>query len=231
MAAIAGCTNLDGSTNRTGTGALIGAGVGAIAGRAIDGGGTAGTIIGGAVGNIAGAAIGATLDRQHRELEQALGGSGATVVNTGNQLVVTLPEAITFDTGSATVHPDYVDEIALVARSLRDNPNSTVQVIGHTDNVGSHRLQPGPERAAGRGGRGDPDLNGVEVWRVQTVGRGYNQPVASNDTPGGRAQNRRVEIVITPTDARPDASLLREGQSGRCTASSLLPSGSRRKAA
>ena len=41
--------------------------------------------------------------------------------------------------------------------------------------------------------------NGVEAWRVQTTGRGYNQPVASNDTPGGRAQNRRVEIVITPT--------------------------------
>ena len=84
VAAIAGCTNPDGSANRTGTGALIGTGVGALAGRAIDDGGTAGTIIGGVVGNIAGAAIGATLDRQHRQLEQGLAGSGATVVNTGN---------------------------------------------------------------------------------------------------------------------------------------------------
>ena len=65
------------------------------------------------------------------------------MVNTGNQLVVTLPEAITFDTDSAIVHPEYVDEIAFVARSLRDNPNSTVQVIGHTDNTGSTALQPG----------------------------------------------------------------------------------------
>ena len=59
------------------------------------------------------------------------------MVNTGNQLVVTLPESITFDIDSAIVHPEYVDEIAFVARSLRDNPNSTVQVIGHTDNIGS----------------------------------------------------------------------------------------------
>ena len=59
------------------------------------------------------------------------------MVNTGNQLVVTLPESITFDTGSAIVHADYADEIALVARSLRDNPNSTVLVVGHTDNVGA----------------------------------------------------------------------------------------------
>jgi outer membrane protein OmpA-like peptidoglycan-associated protein len=199
VAAIAGCTNLDGSTSRTGTGALIGTGVGALAGRVIDNGGTTGTIIGGVAGNIAGAAIGASLDRQHRELEQSLGGSGATIVNTGNQLVVTLPEAITFDTGSATVHPDYVDEIALVARSLRDNPNSTVQVIGHTDNVGSTVYNQGLSERRAAAVAAILTSNGVETWRVQTTGRGYHQPVASNDTPGGRAQNRRVEIVITPT--------------------------------
>ena len=200
VAAIAGCTNLDGSANRTGTGALIGTGVGALAGRAIDGGGTAGRIVGGAVGTIAGAAIGAALDRQHRQLEQGLAGSGATVVNTGNTLVVTLPEAITFDIDSAVVHPDYVDEIAFIARSLRDNPSSTVQVIGHTDNTGStaHNQALSERRAASVAAI--LTGNGVETWRVRTAGVGYSQPIASNDTPGGRAQNRRVEIVITPTE-------------------------------
>src|SRR6187551_2394085 len=110
---VAGCTNLDGSANRTGTGALIGAGTGALIGNAIDNS-TTGRIVGGAVGAIAGGSIGAALDQQHRQLQQDLGGTGATVVNTGNQLVVTLPESITFDTGSAIVHPDYADEIALV---------------------------------------------------------------------------------------------------------------------
>jgi outer membrane protein OmpA-like peptidoglycan-associated protein len=199
LVAIAGCSNLDGSSNRTATGGLVGAGAGAIVGRAIDGGGRTGTIVGGAVGSIAGAAIGATLDRQHRELEASLGGSGATVVNTGTQLVVTLPESITFDTGSAIVHPDYVDEIALVARSLRDNPASSVLVVGHTDNVGSTDYnQALSERRAAAVAQillG----NGVAATRVGTVGRGYSEPVASNETPGGRAQNRRVAIVITPT--------------------------------
>jgi outer membrane protein OmpA-like peptidoglycan-associated protein len=197
VAAITGCTNMDGTPNRTATGGVIGAGTGALIGNLFDDG--TGAVVGGAIGSIAGAAIGASLDRQQRELEQSLGGTGATVVNTGNQLVVTLPEAITFDTGSSTVHPDYIDEIALVARSLRDNPNSTVQVIGHTDDVGAtdYNQRLSERRAAAVAAI--LTSNGVDAWRVQTAGRGYHQPVASNDTPGGRAQNRRVEIVITPS--------------------------------
>jgi outer membrane protein OmpA-like peptidoglycan-associated protein len=197
-AAIAGCTNMDGTPNRTATGGLIGAGTGALIGDLLDD--DAGAVVGGALGSVAGAAIGAHLDRQQRELEAALGGTGATVVNTGQQLVVTLPEAITFDVDSATVEPGFVDEIALVAGSLRDNPASTVRVIGHTDNTGStaHNQALSERRAAAVAGI--LTGNGVEAWRVQTAGVGYGQPVASNDTPGGRAQNRRVEIVITPTE-------------------------------
>jgi outer membrane protein OmpA-like peptidoglycan-associated protein len=199
VTAIVGCTNIDGSSNRTATGGLLGAGTGALIGRAIDGGGTGGTIVGGAIGSIAGAAIGATLDRQHRELEQGLAGSGATVVNTGDQLVVTLPEAITFDVDSAVVHPEYVDEIGFIGRNLSDNPGSTVRVVGHTDSTGStaHNQGLSERRAAAVAAILTGD--GVAPARVQTTGVGYAQPVASNDTPGGRAQNRRVEIVITPT--------------------------------
>jgi outer membrane protein OmpA-like peptidoglycan-associated protein len=194
VAAIAGCTNMDGTPNRTATGGLVGAGTGALIGNLFDDG--TGAVVGGALGSIAGAAIGASLDRQQRELEQSLGGSGATVVNAGNQLVVTLPEAITFDTGSSTVHPDYVDEVAL---SLRDNPNSTVQVIGHTDDVGATAYNQALSERRAAAVATILTSNGVETWRVQPVGRGYHQPVASNDTPGGRSQNRRVEVVITPT--------------------------------
>lgn len=199
-AALVACTNLDGSANRTGTGALIGAGVGTVAGNLIGGDSTS-RVIGGAVGTIVGGTIGAALDRQHRQLEEGLAGSGATVVNTGNQLVVTLPESITFDVDSAVVHADYVDEIAFVARSLRDNPNSTVRVIGHTDNTGSTAHNPALSERRAAAVAAILTGNGVQPGRVQTAGVGYNQPIASNDTPGGRAQNRRVEIVITPTDA------------------------------
>lgn len=197
-AALAGCTNLDGSSNRTGTGALIGAGTGALIGNAIDNS-TTGRIVGGAVGAIAGGTIGAALDRQHQQLSQDLQGSGATVVNTGSQLVVTLPSSITFDTGSSIVHPEYVAEIAKVARSLNDNPASTVLVVGHTDNVGAADYNQALSERRAASVAQILTANGVAAARVGTAGRGFSQPVASNDTPGGRAQNRRVEIIITPT--------------------------------
>jgi outer membrane protein OmpA-like peptidoglycan-associated protein len=197
-AVVSGCTNLDGSTSRQNTGALIGAGAGALVGNLI-GGNTAGTLAGAAVGGIAGTAIGADLDRQQRELQQSMGDSGATVVNTGNQLVVTLPESITFDTGSSIVQAEYVDEIALVARSLRDNPNSTVLVVGHTDNVGNTAYNQALSERRAASVAQILLANSVAPARVNTTGLGYSQPVASNDTPGGRAQNRRVEIIITPT--------------------------------
>ena len=80
------------------------------------------------------------------------------------------------------MHPDYVDEVALVARSLRDNPNSTVLVVGHTDNVGrTDYNQALSERRAGSVAAilsGD----GVEGWRLQTVGRGFE--------PAGRLQRQ-----------------------------------------
>lgn len=196
--AIAGCTNMDGSSNRTGTGALLGAGAGALIGNAVDNS-TTGRIVGGAVGAIAGGTVGAMLDRQHQQLTQDLQGTGATVVNTGSQLVVTLPEAITFDTGSAIVHPDYVGEIAKVARTLNENPASTILVVGHTDNVGSAAYNQALSERRAAAVAQILTSNGVAAARVGTAGRGYSQPVASNDTPGGRAQNRRVEIIITPT--------------------------------
>jgi outer membrane protein OmpA-like peptidoglycan-associated protein len=197
--AMAACSNMDGTSNRTATGGLLGAGAGALIGRAIDGGGTTGTLVGGALGSMAGAAIGASLDQQAKDLQAGLGDSGATVKNTGSQLIVTLPEAITFDVDSATVHQDYVDEIAFVARSLRDNPASNIQVVGHTDNTGSAAHNQGlSERRADAVTKILTD-NGVASMRITASGVGFNQPVASNDTPGGRAQNRRVEIIITPT--------------------------------
>ena len=149
---IAGCTNLDGSANRTGTGGLVGAGAGALIGRAIDGGGTTGTLVGGAVGSIAGAAIGATLDRQHRELEQGLAGSRR---DRGQHRQPARRHAARVDhLRHRQRHraPRLRRRDRLVARSLRDNPNSTVLVVGHTDNVGATDYnQALSERRAGVG--------------------------------------------------------------------------------
>ena len=198
--AMAGCTNLDGSANNTATGGLIGAGAGAVIGRAIDGGGRPGRW----------SAARSAAWPAPRSARRSTGSSGSSrpgcraaarrSSNTGNQLVVTLPESITFDSDSAVVHPDYVDEIAFVARSLREHP----ELDGPGDRAyRQHRRRPPTTRRSASSA--PPSVaailtqNGVASGRVQTAGVGYAQPVASNDTPGGRAQNRRVQIIITPT--------------------------------
>lgn len=196
---LAGCTNPDGTTNQTGTGALIGGLTGAAAGQVI-GGDTRATVIGGAVGAAAGGAIGARMAAQERELRQSLAGSGADIRNTGNDIRVTLPETVTFRTDSSTVDPGFRPALRAVASSLQRYPASTVRVIGHTDNVGTadynRQLSENRALAVAR----ELIAGGTPASRISVTGRGYNEPIASNASAAGRAENRRVEIVITPTN-------------------------------
>lgn len=195
---LAACANPDGSPNRTTSGALIGGLTGAAAGNLI-GEDSRGTLIGGAVGAAAGAAIGNRLDAQEQALQQSIGGTGAGIVNTGSQLIVSLPESITFATDSAAVMPGFISSLQSVAQNLQAYPNSTVQVIGHTDNTGTAAYNQGLSERRAQSVSSVLINAGVSPGRIQSFGRGLNQPVASNATPEGRAANRRVEIVITPT--------------------------------
>lgn len=196
--ALAGCTYNDGTANQPGTGAIIGGATGAAIGNAI-GDDTKSTVIGGVIGAAVGGAIGADMARQERELNQQLAGSGAMITNTGSQLRVILPEGVTFSTGSATVASSFRPALREVARSLNTHPNSTVRVVGHTDNVGSavYNQQLSKDRALAVARILIRD--GVSSSRITYSGRGYNEPITTNATAAGRAQNRRVEIVITPT--------------------------------
>lgn len=198
---LAGCTDPDGTTNQTGAVAAIGGALGAVAGAAIGGDDNRGrnAVIGGVAGAAIGAGIGSVLDRQEAELNAAIGGSGARIINTGSQLIVSLPEAITFDIESAVVKPNSVANITAIARNLQDFPNSAVQVIGHTDNTGTEAFN--QDLSVRRASAVSNILisNGVNPGRVAVIGQGERAPIASNATPAGREQNRRVEIVITPT--------------------------------
>ncbi len=196
-AGLTACTSAPGT--RTQTGAILGATAGAVTGL-VAGGDARSTAIGGAVGAGVGALVGHELDAQQRALEQSLGGSGASVTNTGAQLVVNLPAAISFASSSAELRPEYVHNIVAVSQNLLAHPNSTVQVVGHTDNTGSTTYN---QTLSDRRARAVADVltsSGVPAWRVTAIGRAYHQPVASNETPEGRALNRRVEIIITPTN-------------------------------
>lgn len=197
--ALTGCTNPDGSTNNTGTGVLLGGVLGATTGAIIDDGQKEGAIIGGLIGAGVGGVIGNQLDKQQAELEQEIGGSGARIINTGDRLIVVMPEAITFDVDSATVRNSIRDELYAISRSLQNYPNTTVQVIGHTDNTGSTSYNQGLSERRANSVASILIQGGTSSSRIVAYGRGETQPVATNATPQGRQQNRRVEIVITPT--------------------------------
>lgn len=156
------------------------------------------TAAGAVVGGLIGGAIGANLDRQAQELRRDLDTNGVSVVNTGSQLIVTMPQDVLFATDSAVVRSDLQRDLYTLAGSLNRYPDTTVEVIGHTDNTGeasyNQRLSQDRANAVSNVLIGA----GVPRQRVVAYGRGEDQPIASNLTPDGRAQNRRVEFIIRP---------------------------------
>ncbi len=187
------------TNNQTQQGALIGAGVGAVAG-ALTGDDSEerleNALIGAAVFGAAGAGIGAVLDRQEAELRAQLG--AGTVTNTGSQLVVTLPNDILFAVDSAGVSGQSQADLRAVAASLNRYPDSTVNVIGHADNSGEAAYNQDLSERRAQAVAQVLVASGVSAGRINAIGRGEDAPLASNQTPEGRAANRRVEIVITP---------------------------------
>jgi outer membrane protein OmpA-like peptidoglycan-associated protein len=149
-------------------------------------------------GAIVGGMIGSELDKQAGELRGSFGDSRIGVVNTGSSLVVTMPQDILFATDSAQLSPALRSDLAVLARHLNKYPSSNVQVVGHTDNTGSaaYNLSLSRQRAASVANTLID--SGVSSSRITAIGRGEDQPLASNLTAEGRAQNRRVEIVIVP---------------------------------
>ncbi|SDZ04883.1 Outer membrane protein OmpA [Jannaschia faecimaris] len=197
---VAGCVDATtGEPNRTRNGALIGAGIGAAAGAIAGDGSRADEIAAGAVvGGLIGGAIGSRLDRQAADLRAQLGDDRILIRNTGEQLIVTLPQDILFDTDSASLRADLQSDIRALGRNLQQYPNTTVQVIGHTDSEGSAAYNQDLSERRARSVAGVLLEQGVSGSRIVPIGRGEAQPIASNNSAEGRRQNRRVEIIITP---------------------------------
>ncbi len=194
------CTNPDGTANNTNTGAGVGALVGGLFGRAISPGNpTGGTVIGAGVGAIIGGAIGADLDAQEAALRSQLGGT-VGIVNDGSQLIVSLPEDITFNIDSSVVKPSLVGDLYKLANVMNEYPNTTIRVVGHTDNTGSTAYNQALSQQRARAVKGILVNGGVDGNRIIARGVGETQPIASNGTAEGRQQNRRVEIYIIPNN-------------------------------
>ena len=181
-------------------GAAIGAGLGVLAGIA-----TADTAAerrqnaarGAVLGGLLGGGIGNALDRQEDELRAQLGGN-VGIVNNGDNLTVTLPQDILFATNSTTVSGASQSSLGTLAASINRYPDTTVNVIGHTDNVGDAAFNFDLSQRRAQSVTSVLMNAGVSPARIRSVGRGEDAPVATNQTSEGRQQNRRVEIIITP---------------------------------
>jgi len=182
-----------------------GAGIGAIAGAAV--GALTGdnskerrkrALIGAGVGALAGGAAGNYMDRQEAKLRAQLQGSGVSVSRSGENIVLNMPGNITFATGSSDLNSNFFNVLDSVALVLKEYDKTVIDVAGHTDSVGSDTTnQSLSERRAATVGK-YLESKGIVDQRVATVGFGKTHPVASNDTPDGRQQNRRVELTLTP---------------------------------
>lgn len=203
LAMLAGCaTNPETGqrqVTKTGKGAAIGAATGAVLGGASGGDRGQRAAIGAAVGAAVGAGVGKYMQAQEEKLRQQTAGTGVEVSRQGDNVILNMPGHVTFATNSAQITPAFYATLDQVSQTIIDYPQTVVQIAGHTDSTGTeaYNQQLSEQRAAAVAqylvGRG------VASTRVTTVGYGEMRPVASNDTEDGRRQNRRVEIVLTPT--------------------------------
>ncbi|MCC4287502.1 OmpA family protein [Vreelandella aquamarina] len=204
---LAGCATSDpygGQTQRSSTamGTGIGAAIGAAAGALSGDGSTSRrdrALIGAAVGAAAGAGVGAYMDRQEQQLRDNLQGSRIEIDRRGDDIVLNMPSSVTFGFDSAELTADARSALNEVANVLTQYTDTRVNIAGHTDSTGdaSYNQRLSERRAQSVGSY--LSQNGVSSMRLNTMGYGANQPVASNATEQGRAQNRRVEITLTPT--------------------------------
>lgn len=190
---LGGCASL----NSTGRGAAIGGGAGAAVGAVIGNqtGSTArGAIIGAVVGGTAGAIIGRRMDQQAAELAAQI--PGAEVVRIGEGIAVIFDSGLLYDFDSDAVKPAARTNLENLAASLQEYPDSEVLIVGHTDNVGSASYNQGLSRRRAESAASVLRNEGIAADRIRTDGRGFSEPVATNDTEEGRAENRRVEVAI-----------------------------------
>lgn len=206
-------------------GAAVGTGVGALIGG---GKGTwIGALVGSALGAGTGALVGNHMDQQKKALEEQLSQMQAQndqnskdidaikvqMVKDRNDLdaiKLVLGDAILFQTGKSNLSQAADAALSRVAYNLKQFPDTDITVVGYTDNTGSEQFNQTLSEQRARSVVNYLESQGVPASRLKAVGMGENDPVASNSTVEGRAQNRRVEMFITA-----DKQMISNAQQGR----------------
>ena len=193
--------NANNTQKGAGIGVVAGGLIGGILGNNLGHGGNAalGAAIGAAVGGGTGALIGNKMDKQAREIDQAL--PGASVERVGEGIHLTLNEnSVRFDTNKSSLTAAAKANLDKLVPVFAEYPDTNITIYGYTDNTGKadYNLKLSGERAAAV--KNYLNSKGVSSSRFQVTGLGIADPIASNETVEGRSQNRRVEFAITANE-------------------------------
>lgn len=193
------------NTNKTQRGVAIGAAGGAILGAVLGnnigkgGNGALGAVLGGVIGGAAGGVIGNKMDKQAREIDNAL--PGADVVRVGEGIKLVLGEnAVRFDFNKSTLTAAAKTNLDKLVKVFTDYPDTNIVIYGYTDSKGAddYNLNLSQQRAAAV--KTYLTKKGIAAARFTTTGMGEADPIDSNETDAGRSKNRRVEFAITAND-------------------------------
>jgi outer membrane protein OmpA-like peptidoglycan-associated protein len=192
---LGGCTSTASNTQK---GAGIGAVIGALIGKGTGDNDKSRYAWGAVVGAIAGSAIGNYMDEQEQEFRDELADTGVEVYRDGDSLRLYMPGNITFASGKANIDNSFLPVLKDVALVVNKYQKTTLQVEGHTDNVGSDALNQRLSESRANSVKQYLAQVGVDSRRVTTLGMGEYRPLSNNDDADGRQKNRRVELKIVP---------------------------------
>ena len=192
---LASCANTPNWQKGAAVGGAAGAGTGAVIGHQSGDAGE-GALIGGAVGAVAGGLIGRQLDKQQEELSRV----AEVQRKSEEELVVILHEKILFDVNEYTLKPGAQDNLARIADVVKKYPEFDIIIEGHTDSTGVEQYNQWLSEQRAEAVAAALVARGVNPIRINSAGYGEMRPVATNETPEGRQQNRRVELHIKPSE-------------------------------
>jgi outer membrane protein OmpA-like peptidoglycan-associated protein len=206
VAASSACTTLDPYTReerpaRAQRQAVIGAAAGAVAGL-ITGDSSMErkkrALVGAGLGALAGAGVGAYMDRQEARLRAELERTGVSVTRIGDNITLNMPGNITFATDSADLNASFFEVLNSVSMVVNEYEQTVIEVAGHTDSTGTDAYNQQLSERRANAVASYLGTRNVLADRMITVGMGEGRPVASNESDGGRQQNRRVELTLVP---------------------------------
>ncbi|MEK7344466.1 MAG: OmpA family protein [Pseudomonadota bacterium] len=195
---LTGCATATSEQKGAGTGAVIGAVAGQILGRDAKS-----TAIGAGLGALGGYVWSKSMEDKKRAMEAATAGTGTVVTQTpDNQLKLSIPNDISFDTGRSDIKANLRPILDQFAQGLGQQPSMEVRIVGHTDNTGSDAVNNPLSVNRAQSARDYLVSRGVSSSRISIDGRGEREPIADNATEAGRARNRRIDIFLAERGQR-----------------------------